>query len=518
MEKGVGIYIGRKEVIAACVVRLKGALQLKQFAIEPIIIDESEGQHARPAAKRQTTPESQAVERALLKMGIRHAYLNASISSGHFAPRFFKMPVIPRREWDEAIRFEARRYVPYKLDESFSDFHVEYHDLPNEGKSLWVTYTAVKQEVLYSHLGHLRKGTAGVYMVEPVFCSIARTLGVVEKDLKNKTYGFILIDADGSVNITLASQGTVFLCRDFFLSDDQVANETRFFQEVKASLDFLFNKSGQAKIDQIFLVGNGDLIFWNNFLTGVFGKQAEILLAGFPTEQNIPKNVLGALIVPIGLALLNLGYESPLGDFQLLPVADRQIDPAKIKKVVLSELFGIVLFFLAVYFVGLQPYLNRAKQEAVNQLSPEARADMELAQKAPAALSALKSELETGLNQLKQVSGKSVSMKEILFELVSAMPKSVWIEDVSYGTGRDGQRFSRMGGERQNEGGKLKFEIRGYCYLADAEKEVQEINQWVKDLNAMKRFSASFKSISLEEVKRQKLMGRDASQFYILCS
>ena len=151
-------------------------------------------------------------------------------------------------------------------------------------------------------------------------------------------------------------------------------------------------------------------------------------------------------------------------------------------------------------------------------MSPEARADMELAQKAPAALSALKSELETGLNQLKQVSGKSVSMKEILFELVSAMPKSVWIEDVSYGTGRDGQRFSRMGGERQNEGGKLKFEIRGYCYLADAEKEVQEINQWVKDLNAMKRFSASFKSISLEEVKRQKLMGRDASQFYILCS
>ena len=71
MEKGIGIYIGRKEIVAASVSISKGVPELHQFAIEPI---EVSGSSELSAGKKKTPskdliPEAQAVQRALEKIG-----------------------------------------------------------------------------------------------------------------------------------------------------------------------------------------------------------------------------------------------------------------------------------------------------------------------------------------------------------------------------------------------------------------------------------------------------------------
>ena len=513
MKKAIGIYIGRREVIVASVFQTKGAPELDRFAIEAIrpASPESEGSvpKQKKSAQPELGPEAQAVERALGKTGALRTQAVVAFSPFHLATRFFKLPPIPRREWEDIIRFEARRYLPFKLSDTVFDHHVSLRE--GEGKALLVTATAAKRETIDAYLSYLRRGSAKVGMIEPVFSALARAVHVSEPAESAKVRGYLFIDSDGGVNITLASKGAVYLSRDFLLSEDQVTNQGRFYQELKASFEFVHETCGESEVEKVFLAGSGDLVFWSNFLTSVFGKHTSFEVGLFPVPVDVPKGSVGALVVPIGLALRVLNYKSPLGTFSLLPPEERLANPGELRKLVVLELLTIAFLFILARLLILEPFIGHMRSQAMRQLSPEAGADQLLAHESLEKLRTIQTEAEENFSQANEFFKNKISMSRVLSVISGLIPKSVWLDQVSYqGASEVDLSLGMVQGQRS-----LVFE--GLCYMGDAEKEVEQINKWGKDLNADPDFRGQFKRVVVEEMRREKFREHDITRFRIAC-
>ena len=184
MKKGLGLFIGRKEVIA-CLVQEK-SLKVLKFAIEPIQDQPPDEAQAKSKTERkissrvqtEISPLSKAIVRVLKKVGGSDARICLSIGPSYMISRFFEMPVVPPAEQQNAIRFEGSRYIPYKVEETVSDFNTRIKNIPNEQgkKSMEITYTAVRIDVIRSYLNQMRNVSAKVESVEPVFSSFSRAL------------------------------------------------------------------------------------------------------------------------------------------------------------------------------------------------------------------------------------------------------------------------------------------------------------------------------------------------------
>lgn len=509
MGTGIGIYIGRKEVAAASLTKTKGVPQLDEFAIEPFELEDSQAAPSAEKRKRpgssDLAPEVQAIERALSKLKIRKPQVIASFDPFQLVTRYFRIPLIPKKEQPDTFRFEARRYVPFKLEETIHDFHAR--TLKHGGvEELFVTISAVKKEALRSCVDSLRKGSAKVNMVEPAFSAFARALAVGERFDEGRIYGFILIDSSGSVHVTLAEKGIVYLSRDFLLSENQLDNQTRFFHEMKASFDFVHQTLQIEQGIKVFLAGSGDVVFWSNFLTGVFGEQFSFEPAIFPTRKDIPRNILSSILIPIGLALRALGYESPLGELSLLPPEERLTKPEEIRKTVGIEFLMVAFAFIALRLLILEPYALWVRNQSVRQLSPEAAADGLLAAESVERLKSIQAELQGSTAQLSQFTQSKLAAGPILSLLSKSLTNSMWLDQVSVQAGGKSERAAQRG-----------LFIEGLCYLGNAEREVQEINGFVKVLGDDPALAEKFKTVTLDEVRRDQYQGYELSRFRIVC-
>ncbi|MBI1977430.1 MAG: pilus assembly protein PilM [Candidatus Omnitrophica bacterium] len=524
MAKGIGIYIGQKEVVAVSLALSKGSPILDRFAIESIgDIPVSGGAAAaekkktswinslipKKAEKKVLTPVAKAIERTLEKIGARDkGRVIAAFNPFHVVTRYFEMPAIPKREWEGAAAYEAGRYIPFKLSEVIIDYRIAEAKGQREAKTLSVTASAAKTDVLRSHVNHLRQASAMVDMVEPVFCAFSRALALAERLESDQSHGYLFLDSDGGVNLTLERNGIVYLSRDFLLSEDRKANETRFYEELKASFDFMNRLSGARAVERVYLAGTGDLIFWTDFLTSVFGKEVHFEFALFPTKQDIPKNVLCALFVPIGLAMRALKYKSPLGDLSLLPPVERETKPERLRRKLGVEFLIIALFFIVLRVLVLEPYVLYARRQIHHEAISQSVQDPSLLNLSMDELRMLHGDLKQQERQLTLFSKQKVALGTKLKRLAQTIPSSIWLEQITYRRAEPSSSEIAPAGK-----GSLSFE--GHCYLGNPQAEVKAINDWANALGLDQSFLGGFNKVTVTEVRRDRYFDRDTSTFRI---
>ncbi len=508
MPKGVGVYIGRNEVIAVSAVRSVTGPQIKSYAIEPINPSEpAEPVVGKEAHKiKKLTPEAQAIYRALEKIKEPGAFVSVAVSPFQVVTRHFIMPTVPKKEEHEAIRFEASRYIPFKFSESVLDFYLQM----THKNVLSVTATAIRREVLDTCLSDLHAASAKVLMVEPVYSAVGRAFSTLNMIGKVKTHAFVVIQSDGNVNVTFAAKGIVYLSRDFLLTGKMEDDKPRFFEELKASIDYFYKLTGGETVEQIFLAGRGDLKFWVEFLEHSLNYTIRFDVATFPNEKNISPDVLSTIIVAYGLALRALNYRSPLGEIRLLPAAERRSKPENLLGFFAGECLAAFVLFLLLHFIFFQPVMRRLERHSDAILAPLTQKDPEAAKKS---VVDFRQELETMNAKMKQLNNFFQVKAPVnkFFETIGrGLPKSILIDQLSFGkaTGQAGEAI---------EGMKKRLDISGVCYLGSPEKEAGVINSWVKGLSANKVFQEQFSEFKLEETKREKFMDRNVTRFKVIC-
>ena len=507
MSKGVGVYIGRNEVIAVSAIRSAVGPQIASFAIESISPEgPQEPAIGKEAHKlKKISPEARAILKALEKIKETGAFVNVSVSPLQVVTRHFIMPAVPKKDEPGAVRNEASRYVPFKISDSALDYHAHL----THKNVLSITATVIREEVLETYLEDLRSASAKVLVVEPVYNAVGRAFSALNLIGKTKTHGFVVLQSDGNVNVTLASKGVVYLSRDFLLSGKIDEDKVRFHDELKASMDYFYKLTGGEAIGQIFLAGAGDLKIWVEHLEHAFNYTIRFDVASLGNAKNLPLETLHAVLVAFGSALRSLGYRSPMGDIQLLPKTERRSDFPQLLKFLGRECLLIFALFFLIRFVIFQPYLMHLKGQNDAILGPADQEFPALASRSTEDLMNEKEKIGAKVGQLDGFFNDKSSASAFMMSLGQGLPQSISLDYVS---------FEDAGGKDISPDGKRRkrLNIRGICYLGSAEKETETISAWVKALSEKKIMVGSFAEIKLEEIKREKFGDRELTHFRVL--
>lgn len=508
MAKGVGVYIGRNEVIAVSAMYAVNGPVIKSFAIEPINPEgPQEPMVGKEAHKlKKLSPESRAVIKALGKIKEPGAFVTAAVSSFHVATRHFIMPAVPKKDEAGAVRHEASRYIPFKVSESVMDYSVHL----THRNVFSVTATAIRAEVVETCLQDLRSASAKVLMVEPVYSAVGRAFSALSMVGKaNKCQGFVILQSDGNVNITLASKGIVYLSRDFILTGNIEEDKARFSDELRASLDYFYKLTGGEAVGQLFLAGSGDLKLWVEHLERAFNYTIRFDVANLPNAKNIPSEVLGSVLIAFGLAIRSLGFHSPLGDVKLLPKEERRSSPEKLLMFLGLECLAIFLVFALVRLAIFQPYLGHLEGKNQSILAPLHESNSAFATRSLDDIMAEKEKIEKRVTQLNNFFGGVTKTSSFLVSLGQGLPQSVLLNYISL-------EDTGMKEESRAAKAKKRLNIRGVCYLGSAEKETNTVSAWVKSLGGKKAISEYFGEIKLEEIKREKAGNKDFTRFLVI--
>ncbi|MBU9888439.1 MAG: pilus assembly protein PilM [Candidatus Omnitrophica bacterium] len=508
MPKGVGVYVGRTEVVAVSAVRTVSGPAIKKYVVEPVNPTEPrEPAVGKEAHKiKRLSPEAQAIHRALEKIQEPGAYVSVAVSPYQVVTRHFIMPAVPKKEESEAIRYEASRYIPFKFSESVLDYCLQ-----TTHKNVFsVTATAIRQEILDTCLADLRSAGAKVLMVEPVFSSISRTFSVLNMIGRSKAYAFVVIQNDGNVNVTFAAKGIVYLSRDFLLTGKIEEDKTRFFEELKASIDYFYKLTGGEDVSQVFLTGHGDLKFWVEYLEHSLNYSIRFDVAVSPSEKAVPSDVFSTVIIAYGLALRSLGYRSPLGEMKLLPPVERKSKPENLIGFLIGECLAALVIFLLLQLAVFQPTVQKLKQQDEAILAPLIAKDPSILSRTPSDLKAEKDVSDAHIAQLDGFFQAKVPVNVLLETLGKGLPRSVTVDAITYEETPDAS-------QTEGAGVKRRLDINGMCYLGSSEKEAGEISAWATGLSSYKEFAEYFDEFKLEETKREKFMNVGVTRFKVLC-
>ena len=507
MSKGVGVYIGRNEVIAVSAIRTAAGPQIASFAIEAINPEGPKESAADKEANRikKISPEAQAILKALEKIKEPGAFVNVAVSPLQVVTRHFNMPIVPKKDEPGAVRNEASRYIPFKISETALD----YHAYLTHKNVLSVTVTAIRREVLKAYLEDLHSASAKVLVVEPVYNAVGRAFSALNMVGKTKTYGFVVLQSDGNVNVTLTSKGIVYLSHDFLLSGKMEEDKMRFYNELMASMDYFYKLTGGEAIGQIFLDGAGDLKIWVEHLEHAFNYTIRFDVANLPNAKNLPPETMHVVLVAFGLALRSLGYRSPIGDIQLLPKTERRSDLPQLLKFLGLECLLIFILFILVRFVAFQPYLIHLEGQKSAILGLANREFPTFASRSTNNLIIEKEKTSKKVRQLNEFSSDKASSAAFMMSLGQGLPQSISFDYISLESMNE-KEIS------QSEKKKKRLNVRGFCYLGNAEKETETVSAWVKALGEKKIMIDSFTEIKLEEIKREKIQGRDFTNFRVL--
>ncbi len=292
-QLNVGIDIGAGFIKAVAIDKSKTPPEMTAFSYEPLRKD-----------------ATAAVKKAVTKLGISNISVNTSISGPSVIVRIVEMPSMTERELKSAVKFEAEKYIPYKLDEVITDF-VKIEEL--SGEKISVLLVAAKKSVVNNRI-ELLSG-AGLTLRGIDIDSFAVMNAFLNSQKESKDITCALIDIGAKItNINIVKGEQSYLTRDIQIAGNDITvaiaeklnlekgkaealkinpadqkNEIApiikgvfydLLNEIRLSFDFYENRYGK-NVQKVYVSGgssrlegisdfikdmiSGDTIFWDPF-------------------------------------------------------------------------------------------------------------------------------------------------------------------------------------------------------------------------------------------------------------
>lgn len=100
-------------------------IALSADAVELVEISKNQlTQHVRvPIEGAEDEPVIAALRQIASSLPAGTSGVAVSLPSQDILLRFFSLPLLPKSEWEAAIKFEARKHIPFRTDELVWDYH-----------------------------------------------------------------------------------------------------------------------------------------------------------------------------------------------------------------------------------------------------------------------------------------------------------------------------------------------------------------------------------------------------------
>lgn len=510
----LGIYFGPKII---SIVETKGRKVLNVIKINRSLISSG--------GLEEKVPEEIKIV-AILKDELRKKKIEAkeamlTLSGKDLVIRTFEMPVIPREELEvNAVHFESRKYIPFKIEELISDFQLKLDKSTHRNSVLFV---GIKKEILENYLSILNQLNLKVKTVECSAFSIMRILELAHIGNKG-VIGFLNVDfkEEDEVNFTVLENGFSLFSRDITLAlgNEETAgggkiDSTDLLEktktELRISLDFYHRKFPTKNIEKIIFITNNEHRLELEALIKDMGVQLHFLDVAKYLEKekdivynsSFIKSYCSSLFktVKSNLKINLLVVRAKLQFPKEITMRTQAVSLLSSLKIDYWMVAGGIFICIAAYFFGFYQKmpLNKRWNELislrpkVSVVNPDSSYDE---------LVNVSNNFKTDFEIVKTIVVNPFYLTQILNAIPESMPGGMWLTNFTF---------------QANKDNNLNLSLVGVVYLDDADKELESVNTFVVNLNENPEFNRYFKNINIISVQQGDFEQTLATTFTISC-
>lgn len=513
----IGIYFGSKLIT---IVEVKGKRVVKSAQIP-------QSQIVGVGFEEEKVPEDiklvSVLRETLQKNDINRKESAICVSGKDLIIRTFDMPFMPGNELSSAVNFEAKKYIPFKIEDLISDFQTQADKV---GKKNFILFAGIKKETLDKYLSVFSELNIKINALEYSAFSLLRLVQMA--GIKHKGIVSILgldLKEDDEANFVVLRNGFPLFSRDIIFGGDSPLGAFESLQidpalkleklkaELRISLDFYNRKFPSQMIDSIFFLSNNEF-------------RAE--LESYVKERGLESHFVDTTkflgkTSSYSLSLLK-AYSSSLGT-SVKPRTRIDLLQAKSKVQVVSVAAVRPAFRFSLSAVKINPkavLLACAIWALPNvygyykkiPLNNELRKVIYQRIQIPGVATALNYETlkqttdkyNAKVGAINQLLNGQVYLTEVLDALPRIMPKGLWLS---------GFDFKHDRAERE----RYELILNGYAFLEQRDKELESINDFASALKDDPAVAKYFKYIVIQSIERtsDKEKSREFSAFTIYC-
>ncbi|MHB8154855.1 MAG: pilus assembly protein PilM [Candidatus Omnitrophota bacterium] len=456
---------------------------------------------------------------ALLKDAFRSYRINAGeatfcIPGQDLIIRTFEIPLLPQSELKGAVSFEAKKYIPFKLEDLDYDFQVSFN---KKNKTSLVLFVGIKKEILANYISFAKQLNLKINSLEYSAFSVLRFLKLSGLPDAGVIASLCFDSKNGDeANFTVFENEFSLFTRDFGFTQepegfeqtaelDSIGQQDKLLKEIRISFDYYNRKFPDKQVKNIYVVSDKEshpglkTFFAESSIPFKFVDSQKALGKTTSYSSILIKSFAAALFKSVGLKIkINL-----IGSRLKVARAAAGNPLALLDgiKLDLRYIFIGVVVCLVVFGNGLMR-TQATQQELAAIKNKRVQISTDLASDNVEELTGISSKYEEKIAALDNLVKNQMYVTPLLSTIPRALPKGVWLESFS---------LSR------NKGVPMELVLNGGVYLEDSDQEFESVNIFLTNLKKDPVFSGYFKEIAIGFIDRQNLQNKNTAVFKIIC-
>ncbi|RKY39239.1 MAG: hypothetical protein DRP75_02670 [Candidatus Omnitrophota bacterium] len=484
-ERISGLYIGSKYVDLMQVENTPAGARLIGFAREQI----AEGREGKGDFVFQ------AVKRVIRKSNLRVDEVVVNLPLESSIVRYLQMPLIPEGEWKTAIKFEAKRHIPFSMENIYFDFYVVKREAEKRMEVVFVAAQKKEVDRIISELGQIK---LRVFALEPL-CSSAERILRASNQINPQQSTMLINLVQDVANVNILKDNVFYFVRDIKITSED--KDSLSFDNLISEIRFCFNyyekRLKQERIEKIVLSSDEriDSALMDK-LKENFRTEIEMVDPARGLED--AKGLGAEFCFSAGLALKGItrsSLEVNLWQQEEL-VKKRALERQRFVKTIISEgvLGGLILG--GVFFIT-QTQINTAKRELEEVKSRRPKVSAQIRNLDISRLKAQRRRLKKEKAVLKNLMDKRIFLTTKLNEINKLFPENAWIRELSW---------------REEP---LYLVIKGSIFLGDKEKERETITNFASALSKNEKLIEGFERVEMKSLSEGREKGYRITDFEI---
>lgn len=507
----LGIYFGPRLI---GIVETKGKSLLNSIQIL---------QSAVTAGELEEKVPSEVKIVALFKDELRKNKIEAKeaslvLSGKDLVIRTFEMPPVPGNELESAVRFEAKKYIPFRIEDLITDFQVQYDKSSHKNIVLFI---GIKKEILEKYLSILAQLDIAPVAIEYSAFSVLRLLrasGFSDKGI----ISVISVDfkEEDEVNFTVLENGFPLFSRDITLlggpeeftsvkEKDYGIILEKLKTEIRVSLDYYHRKFPGKNIAKAFFISSQE--YRNDFgafikdmdLSAQFIDVAKLIGKATPFSLSIVKSYSVSLsrIIKSSLKVNLLIAKEKAKKREPVPITIETIPSlfaglqVNVKVVIIGVLICVATFVFGI--VSKQP-LDKEVNEIISKQPKVAGVNSGLPNEE---LSRVNAEYKRKIEVFDNLINGQVYLTKIIETAARVKPPGIWLNDFTF----------------KREQSKTDLVLGGMAYLTDSDKEFALVNKYLANLKENAVFTKYFRDINISSLDHKQFKKVTVTTFVISC-
>lgn len=473
---------------------------------------------ASPGGAESLSAIGRPIQALLEKTDLASARLHTAVASESVVIRYFQMPSLPARERKMAVTFEAKKYLPFKLEDLVTDFQVVTHK--SDPTLMRVMFFGMKRTALTSILAVLESAKARPLSVEPAPISLLRLVRQTGQIGPSEVAALLHLEQE-TATINIVRPDLLYLSRNVTtLGTGQESGQSEgdggsalleaIINETRVSLDYYRRRFlGEPSAGKVILFGKE----LSPEHLQELGKALELPVETADPFKKISeaRNLPPGLAVATGLALR--GLEKGAGKINLLPDEKRGQEESLLKPLIMQTAAAAAI--LGVWYGVSAFHLNQQKERLRLIRSQQ----IQVPHHPPGApieqLQAARQRIRRESGFFDKIRRPEGIQSAIMSALTRRLPKEAWLE---YAHLQDALIPSAQSQDGLSGEVFRALRLRGWAHAPNRDTELRRINGLLEALQEDPPFREAFSQFSLDSVQRGEFNGVEVTEFELTCA